>query len=578
MSRPTARTLVLGVLAGIVVWIVAAVIVLARARSDALAGRAIVDDVRLRSTDVHAIADGSAEGELVRARTRFARARAGTGAWWLAPARALPVLGRQIRSAHALSSAAETLSDAALDAIGEAQAALDAPHSGGGGRLELIRRLRDIADGVAVRLRPLDLGPAEGLIASLAAARSELAEELSELHRTLGTVTRVADAATAMLRGPRRTLVLAANNAEMRAGTGTFLSLAILRTRDGELSLGDMRSVQTAMPEQGAVEVSGDVRARWGWLSPTNDWRTLMLSPHFGAQAPLAARMWEAAGKQPVAGVISIDPVGLRAVLRATGPVRVAGRTIGADDVLPELLYRQYVRFSSRSVERRRDALSGIARAAFAALDRGDWDPLELLDELADAARGRHLMVWSDDAGERSAWADAGIDGALEPGSIMVSVLNRGGNKLDRFLYTDATLSLEPDPEGTQGTLRVSMRNRTPADAPKYVAGPNAGHAQRHGEYVGILAVTLPGASGSATVDGGSRIVAVGADGPTRVVAAEFRIARGRARTLVVRFRFAAVSGEITVAPSARVPATRWSYGSERWSDTEPRVLRWGAG
>ena len=41
-----------------------------------------------------------------------------------------------------------------------------------------------------------------------------------------------------LLAGPRRTLVLVGNNAEMRSGSGSFASVGVLDTESGQLDLG----------------------------------------------------------------------------------------------------------------------------------------------------------------------------------------------------------------------------------------------------------------------------------------------------------------------------------------------------
>src|SRR5207244_8808773 len=143
-------------------------------------------------------------------------------------------------------------------------------------------------------------------------------------------------AVASLLTGPRTYLVLAANNAEMRAGSGMFLSIGELTTSAGSLRLTGMSSV-TEVPIPPGVPVEGDLASRWGFIDPAADWRDLMLSPRFDASAQLATRMWAAAGRGPVDGVLVLDPVALSGILQATGPVQVGPRPIGRFRVVPEL-------------------------------------------------------------------------------------------------------------------------------------------------------------------------------------------------------------------------------------------------
>src|SRR5207302_706399 len=83
------------------------------------------------------------------------------------------------------------------------------------------------------------------------------------------------DAVVGLLTGPRTYLVFAANNAEMRAGSGMFLSVGQFITRDGSVRLTGMGTVNDVAIPPGAVPLQGDLAGRWGWLKPQNDWRNL---------------------------------------------------------------------------------------------------------------------------------------------------------------------------------------------------------------------------------------------------------------------------------------------------------------
>ncbi len=167
-----------------------------------------------------------------------------------------------------------------------------------------------------------------------------------------------------------------------------FLSVGELETEDDRLRLHDMRSVTSVTVPAGAVPLEGDLRDRWGWLAPNEEWRNLMLSPRFDVQAPLAARMWESAGGSPVDGVLVLDPFALQGLLRATGPVEVDGRRFSADSVVQELLHDQYLRFTVDEREERREQLGRIGRATFDLLDAGRWSVRDLARGILPVVRG----------------------------------------------------------------------------------------------------------------------------------------------------------------------------------------------
>jgi hypothetical protein len=485
-----------------------------------------------------------------------------------------PIVGRQIRSADAITGAAGTVSDVAIASISEGKTILTLPRRTGPDRVALLRRTASLAGRAEKQIAGVNLGPSKGLLGRLSRARTEFSEELTSLRATLHAAASGAVAAADLLDGPRRTLVFAANNAEMRAGSGMFLAVGELATSHGALRLDRMFPV-AQVPIPRGIPVEGDLKARWGWANPSRDWTSLMMSPDFSTSAPLAARMWKAARKSTVDGVISIDPAGLRALLSATGPVTVDGRRITASNVEQELLHDQYERFPTRQTGARRESLAQIPGAVMSALNAGRWDPATLMSGLAAAARGRHVMLWSARRSEEAAWLAAGVGGRLSNSSLMVSVLNRGGNKLDWFLRVNATLEFARGATGAEGVVRITVKNATPRGEPSYIAGPGEDTGGKEGDYVGILAVSLPGFSGGGRIEGVRALGIVGGDGPTRVVGIPFILARGSTRVFVVRFQLVDRTGSVRVEPSARIPTIRWVSGQDHWQDDSARVVSW---
>ena len=491
----------------------------------------------------------------------------------LAPARIIPILGRQIRSSDALTSAATRISDVAIAAITEGRTVLTLPRRTGPQRVALLRRTASLADRAERQIAAVDLGPSEGLLGPLRRARSELGEELASLRSTLRAGASGAKAASDLLQGPRRTLVFAANNAEMRAGSGMFLAVGEMATTRGSISLERMLSV-AAVPIPRGIPVTGDLQARWGWANPSRNWTSLMMSPDFPSSASLAVEMWKRARGRTVDGVVSIDPAGLRGLLEATGPVSVGGRRIDSQNVERELLHDQYERFPTlASGGARREELTDITAAVMAALNTGRWDTAALMSGLAEAARGRHIMLWSARPSEEAAWRAARVDGRLDRSSLMVSVLNRGGNKLDWFLRVGATLDVVRAGAGAEAVVRVTVTNVTPKGEPRYIAGPDGVSGGAEGEYVGIIAVNLPGFSGGGRIEGVKALGIVGADGATRVVGMPFTLRRGASRVFEIRFQLAGSSGEIRVEPSGRIPAIVWRFATDTWRDIATRVV-----
>ncbi|MBW3537687.1 MAG: DUF4012 domain-containing protein [Actinobacteria bacterium] len=564
------RTWVLVVL----LWCVVAFAAIAVAAVDLLAGRDAASEAR--DLSLEEVVDGGSIAPLRTAHQRFDRASFLLDLPPVVPFRFFPVAGRQLRSVTALAAAGSEISAVGIEGVESAREVLSRAPNSGPERIDRVRRLGGLASRLGERLSSVGLGPSESLASPLEEARGQLADDLDRLQTGLRRGGAGATTLADLLQGPSSYLVLAANNAEMRAGSGMFLQVGRLVTADGRFSLTEMTSVHDVVVPPGAVALGGDMKERWGWLNPNIEWANLMLSPRFPVSADLAARMWAAAGRPEVDGVLALDPVALSAIITATGPVTVGDRQIGGDEVVQEILHDQYVRRPELAqADERREELAGIATAAVRALDEQDWKPATLARGLAEAVAGRHVLAWAKDDSANEGWQLAGVSGALTTDSMMVALLNRGGNKLDPFMAVDAELTLSSQESHTDGTLRIRLKNNTPAGEVPYIAGPHFGLPLAPGEYLGLLTVTLPGATESADFEGIDQFAVAGPDGPTRVIGYEFRLLPGQEHAAVLRFRLPRPHGSLTVEPSARVPQVEWRWGSDSWKDAGAHEIIW---
>lgn len=568
-------------LLGLVVvgWLVVSAATLVSARRDAQAGLDRLREAR-ESLGATELVRATALEPVELARADFERAHDQTGSWFLAPLEFLPVVGRQIRSIDALAGSAVEATDVGAETMRASSDAVESQEPGGPGRVRLVEQLGSIAAASNARLRQVDLGPSNALLGPLADARNEFSAELGRLTSALGDLGAASDGLAPLLEGPSRYLVFAANNAEMRAGSGMFLSAGVLDFNRGSFSLGEMIPTGDLTLPPGAVPVTGDFAARWGWTHPNEEWRNLAMTPRFDASAELALRMWESRTGEQLDGVLAIDPVAVQALLAVTGPVDVDGGAVSADTVLNEVYLNQYLALTGDDTTQaaRRERLGAIARATVAALDAGSWDTVTLIEAFRSAGSGRHILAWSGDETQERGWEGMGIGGELGPESVLLAVLNRGGNKLDQFVGVSARLELEAgrsDSDPTAVTIRATLRNATPPDLPRYVAGPFPGREYASGTYVGIFAIDVPGSAREITIDEGAPLVAAGADGPARVVATDVTLAPGAERELVIRFTLPAGVRTIDVEPSARVPGVEWSGPAGGWADGEEHTVTW---
>lgn len=582
-ARPTGRRLLAGVGVALGFWLLAALLALVLAARDARSGLAHLEEAR-STLSAEGLVAGEGTDLLVAARVDFARARARTESFLLGPIRAIPGLGDQIRAAGALTGAASDVLDVGLSAVAGASDAVEEARAGGMERVTALRRMAEVAAEASGRLARVDLGSDRSLTAPLAGAHRRFDERLGELRDAVTDLEDAAYGFADFLEGPRTYLLFAANNNEMRIGSGTFLSVGLLTVRDGELELSPMAPTGYMLlrPEQAErVEMEPDFAAMWGWIHPNREWRNLAASPRFDVTARLAVRMAEA--RTPGAGrfldgVIALDPVALGALVEATGAIEIGDQKIEGSQVAPLLMLVQYLDvkgFDDPQAERR-EGLSQLARLAIDRLDSGRWEPAELVGELSEAVAGRHFLAWSRHASEEAAWRAAGVSGEVGGSSLVFGLHNRGGNKLDQFVEARGSVEVTPDAGGTDVVVDVHLENRTPKGLPAYVVGPypkavGAGE----GVYQGIAVFELPAGAEVQEMRDLGWGVERGRDGPLQVATTYVKLRRDEHADLRLRFRLPAGSEELTVEPSARVPAVSWSSGGATWQDTEPRELRW---
>jgi len=266
------------------------------------------------------------------------------------------------------------------------------------------------------------------------------------------------------------------------------------------------------------LRAPADYRARYGFLLPQYEWKNVNVSPDLPTVGPVITDLLPQSGVSPVDGVVTVDPVGLSAVLRLTGPVTVAGwpGSITADNVVDVTLRQAYAAFDNDPL--RRDAFLGaVADAAWTAFSHGDLgNPARVLRELGLAVHEKHLAVWMVDPSAQALVLDAHAAESLPspgPDLSLVTTQNGGANKVDVYLRRRMryTVRLTPSADGrhveVQARLEVALNNTAPSSGlPTEVLGGQSGFAGSPGLEPGVNAsfttVYTPLQLRGATLDG----------------------------------------------------------------------------
>jgi hypothetical protein len=287
--------------------------------------------------------------------------------------------------------------------------------------------------------------------------------------------------------GDRRYVLALQNPAEARATGGIFGSWAEITAVDGKLDLvahGNSSSINPVAGERRVLHAGKDYTTRYARFGPERFWQNVNLSPDLPTVGPVAIDAWKQAGRAPVDGVIALDPLGLAAVLRLTGPVTVTDwpGPITADNVVDVTTRQAYTLFADND-DARDNFLGDVTDATWHALEQRDLGtPATLFRTIGRAAHGKHLMMWFARPAEERLARRAHADGSAHrgtAGAFTVTAQNAAANKLDAYLQRrvryEATLTPTAGNQvQVDASAIVKLRNDAPASGlSTYVAGPN---------------------------------------------------------------------------------------------------------
>jgi UDP-N-acetylmuramyl pentapeptide phosphotransferase/UDP-N-acetylglucosamine-1-phosphate transferase len=452
----------------------------------------------------------------------FGEANDKLGSPLLTPGLVVPVLGSNLHAARELSSAGLDLARA-----GEQLTAPVDPEKLRlrGGRIDLaeVERITPSLEEAAVLLsrtaeRVDDLNTAF-LIEPVRDAIDEVEEELSDTEQDAVRGAAAAKIAPAVLgaEGPRRYFLAVQNPAELRATGGFIGSWGILTAVDGKVDLEFMDRVDTLNQGTGpdaAITGPEEYLRRYGQFEPAQTWQNVNMSPDFAVVGEVISELYPLSGGEEIDGVLAVDPAGLAALMRLTGPVTVDGwpEPITADNVVDVTLRQAYEVFA-RSPERA-EFLGDVADVVFDVATEGDLgQPGRVANVLGKATREGHFSLYFTRPAEEEIAVLVNADGTVprtNRDSLMVVTQNAGANKIDYYLRRHVDYSVELDPIGSgkahvSGTLDVGLENTAPnALLPQAVIGPSEGLEERFsaGENYAYVSAYTPTGLTAVSVNG----------------------------------------------------------------------------
>lgn len=424
----------------------------------------------------------------------------------------IPIVGQDVATVR-------TLVDVATDLVDNALAPVVASVSGlhlselmvnGAVNVGLIRQVSSAvqnATPVIERLAQTVSALPEPRIGRLQGIFSQANDALALANGAVGGINEILPYLPQMLGadGQTRTyLVIAQNNAEIRATGGFPGSWGVVTITDGAISLGDFSTI--AGERDVTFDITDEERALFGdgmAISPAN----LNMTPDFPRAGTLLASAWEAYMGQTINGVIAMDPVFIQSMLVLAGGVTAEdGTVIDGSNAAQVLLSDTYWRFGNDG-----DAqdeffayVAGLVADKFME-SLGSIDAMGLLQTLSDAAKQSRLQVWMADAAEENVVMSLGFAGEL-PGDpakpeLGVYVNDDTWAKMGWYLGLDTQITgstLNADGTSTYSlitTVSNSITEEEAEEAPTYVTGGSPARRYIGDMFVHLILVAPAGGS-----------------------------------------------------------------------------------
>jgi uncharacterized protein DUF4012 len=352
----------------------------------------------------------------------------------------------------------------------------------------------DSKDPMLVRLLPV-LQRAAGGIGALNKELQEVRQSPSLIAQVrtgvdqVADVVAVADPVLSLLPGmlgadgPRNYLLVAQSNAETLALGGSAASQSLIRFSDGNLKI-----VKQADSSQYKRGVPADVKIDKSAIDLYNEYlinnvNTSVGRPDWPTASRTIVALWNRdIDPKPVDGVISVDPLALARVMRATGPVTVDGHKLTSTNVVSFLLSKAYALYDPGAGGDADQIFKEVALAVMDDLVGGDFEPGTLLSAISESIDAGSLMLWSADPAAQELIAPWRISGILPTTNLpatTVGVFFRDaslGSKIDYYLRTESQVTSACTADGSvtytvRVTVWLDLTRKQAEKLPPYVTG-----------------------------------------------------------------------------------------------------------
>ncbi|MFT4259272.1 DUF4012 domain-containing protein [Microbacterium sp.] len=478
-KRARARTVWLVVLIALIVLLAVAVWVGLRAltvKNELESAQSLVAQIQSGDADVKASID-ALSGHAEAAASAASDPVWGALEW-------IPVAGDNLRGVRLAAQALDALvNDVAKPVLGagdgEILPTLLAVAQAENGRISQLA-----AEITAVQSSSALIGPVRSGVDQVAEVTSAAAPAIALLPTLLG-----AD-------GPRNYLLVFQNNAESLALGGSAAAQAMVHAEAGSISMGaqgDSGSYRNGV----GVDVEVPQSAEDLYTSYLVDHlNTSMSRPDFPTAAQIMRAWWQRdIAPDQIDGVVSIDPLALARILKATGPIDLpTGDTLTSENAVSLLLNEVYKRWDSYEQPDLVDGFFAVAATSiFDKVKSGSFNIKDMLWAINESASRGSILVWSDDEKLTDAVAGTRASGILptdneKATTVGVYFNNSNGSKIDYYTQTTVAAAATCAAGGATFTVRAGISlpiSQKEADAlPRYVQSMVFGTTFRDWVYV----------------------------------------------------------------------------------------------
>ena len=399
----------------------------------------------------------------------------------------VPVYGEDVKSIQVLGDVSANLTQNALTPFSRAteNVQLSSLFANGQVDVDAIQTLSDSISSVAPVVHSsadaLDALP-KGHITQVAETIAKVKAPLSSASETLDKFEAVIPYLPQMLGSDGQTrnyLLVAQNNAEIRATGGFPGSWMLVSITNGSISLSDAQTLQGKRDY--TFSITDEEKNFFGsdmGVSPAN----LNCTPDFTRVGTLFAEVWQDYMGQDVDGVIAVDPVFLQDLLALTGGVTAPdGATVDGTNAAKVLLSDTYWKYPDGDTQDAYFAVvaSEVAQKIMDGL--GGVDMSSLVQTVQQDASERRVQVWMSDQDEEQAIQSMKMGGELSSDSTQpvlgVYVNDNTWGKMCWYLKLSTDIgSATTNSDGTiTYSVTTSVTNTATDDelasAPEYVIG-----------------------------------------------------------------------------------------------------------